>query len=202
MLRTNLRGQIRQTPLPKWKALLPLFEAIMNSFQAVQDLKVGGEHKIVVVMERERGLLNEDDPPVAGFEVHDTGVGFNDENFEWFNAAYSEHKVDRGGKGLGRFMWLKAFEFVEVVSVFSSEDEEGAFALWKREFRFDLDYDPEKGMAVRVANQPLRTIVRTLRFSNAVPAAMSACHRSARTTASGTFYPSPDAARLPSDRNP
>jgi hypothetical protein len=164
MLRTNLRGQIRQTPLPKWKALLPLFEAIMNSFQAVQDSKMGAEHKIIIILERERGLFSEDDLPIAGFEIHDTGVGFNDENFDSFNTAYSEHKVDRGGKGLGRFMWLKAFEFVDVLSVFSSEDEGEGPSLWKREFRFDLDYDPDKGVAVPVVNERIHTTVKLKGF--------------------------------------
>lgn len=103
MLRTNLRGQIRQTPLPKWKALLPLFEAVMNSFQAINDSKTEREHKIIISVEREAGLLSaEDDQPVTGFEITDTGVGFDDDNFESFNTAFSEHKVDRGGKGFDR----------------------------------------------------------------------------------------------------
>ena len=147
----NLRGQIRQTPLPKWKALLPLFEAVMNSFQAIHDSEAKHDHKIIISVEREAGLLSaEEDQPISAFEIMDTGVGFNDDNFESFNTAFSEHKVDRGGKGLGRFMWLKAFDMVNISSVFSTEDPGEARTLWKREFNFDVNYDPESALPIQI----------------------------------------------------
>ncbi len=166
MLLTNLRGQIRQTPLPKWKALLPLFEAVMNSFQAIQDAKGKREHKIVISVERELDLLGEDNPTINGFTISDTGVGFDDANFDSFNVAYSEHKVDRGGKGLGRFMWLKAFSEVRIISVFADVDAQGATNLWKRDFSFDVDYDPDKAAANVVLSETVGTIVRLSGFRN------------------------------------
>ena len=39
MLWTNLGNQVRQTLLPKWKLLIPLFEAVMNSFRAIHDAR-------------------------------------------------------------------------------------------------------------------------------------------------------------------
>src|SRR6266446_4910210 len=33
MLWTNLRNQVRQTPLPKWKALIPLFEPVLQNLR-------------------------------------------------------------------------------------------------------------------------------------------------------------------------
>jgi hypothetical protein len=107
MLKINLRGQIRQTALPKWKPLLPLFEAMMNAFQAVQDAPKDAAHKIIVEIEREHDLDLGDEPPVSGFKVTDTGVGFNDDNFDSFNTSFSDYKIARGGKGLGRFIWRK-----------------------------------------------------------------------------------------------
>ena len=47
-LKTNLRGQVRQTTLPKWKSLLPLFEAIMNAYQAIEEADKNRVHSIVV----------------------------------------------------------------------------------------------------------------------------------------------------------
>lgn len=102
MLRTNLRGQIRQTQLPKWKALLPLFEAVMNSFQAIQDADARRAHKITIAVERQEELFEVELPPIVGFEVTDTGVGFDDDNFDSFNTAYSEHKFNRGGTSARR----------------------------------------------------------------------------------------------------
>ncbi|MCF6371092.1 ATP-binding protein [Rhizobium halophilum] len=167
LLLTNLRGQIRQTPLPKWKALLPLFEAVMNSFQAIEDVATSRQHKIIVSVEREHDLLGEENPFVSGFTITDTGVGFNDENFDSFNTAYSEHKVERGGKGLGRFMWLKAFDEVRITSCFSDDDDTaGRTVLWRRDFIFDVDYDPDLAGAKPVANGAVGTTVRLSGFRN------------------------------------
>lgn len=100
MLKTNLRGQIRQTNLPKWKPLLPLFEAVMNSVQAVQE-RSDATSRIIVEVERDHGLGLDDSPPIFGFTVRDNGVGFTDENFDSFNTAFSEYKLTRwGGRGL------------------------------------------------------------------------------------------------------
>ncbi len=165
MLLTNLRGQIRQTPLPRWKALLPLFEAIMNSVQAIQESKAERLHKITIVIERDdNGMFKEEVPAITGFSISDTGVGFDDDNFFSFNTAFSEYKYDRGGKGLGRFMWLKAFDRVEIRSVFSADDGDEKPSLWKRDFRFGFDYNPDQAQPVEVENVQVGTTVRLSNF--------------------------------------
>ncbi|MGO8021197.1 ATP-binding protein [Rhizobium leguminosarum] len=164
MLLTNLRGQIRQTPLPRWKALLPLFEAIMNSVQAIQESKAERRHRIGIEIHREDGgIFREDTPAITGFSVADTGVGFDDDNFFSFNTAFSEYKYDRGGKGLGRFMWLKAFDHVEIESVFSADDGDGP-SLWRRSFRFGFDYNPDQAQPSRVSGPSAGTTVRLSHF--------------------------------------
>lgn len=92
----------------------------MNSFQAIQDAGGDRRHKVTIAVERDDNLLGTDNSPIVGFEIRDTGIGFTDENFDSFNTAYSEHKYERGGKGLGRFMWLKAFETVHLKTVFQA----------------------------------------------------------------------------------
>jgi hypothetical protein len=164
MLRTNLRGQIRQTHLPKWKALLPLFEAVMNSFQAIQEFEGERKHKIIISVERQQDLLELDDPPIVGFEITDTGIGFTDNNFDSFNTAYSEHKFDRGGKGLGRFMWLKAFDEVIIHSVFRAQDGAEEPSLWERDFRFGFDYDPDNASARKIERGSVGTSIKLSGF--------------------------------------
>ncbi|MER9223158.1 ATP-binding protein [Mesorhizobium sp. M0644] len=160
MLRTNLRGQIRQTQLPRWKALLPLFEAVMNSFQAIQDAKSHRRHRVTIVVERDADLIGEDNAPIVGFEIRDTGIGFTDENFDSFNTAYSEHKYERGGKGLGRFMWLKAFETVHVRTTFQAQDGDDEPSHWLRDFEFGFDYDPDAASAAQIDSGASGTTVR------------------------------------------
>lgn len=147
-LKTNLRGQIRQTPLPKWKCLLPLFESVMNAFQAIQDETVKRDHSIIIECERDSALdLGDELPPFIAFTVRDSGVGFNDANFDSFNTAFSEYKYDRGGKGVGRIMWLVAFEKADVDSIFREPDSGHP---WRRTFTFDVNYDPDNAPALPI----------------------------------------------------
>lgn len=165
MLKTNLRGQVRQTKLPESKPLLPLFEAVINAFQAIQEareVRDVGAHRIVIDIEREVGLdFGEKRPPITGFMVTDTGVGLNDANFDSFNTAYSEYKLSRGGKGLGRILWLKAFEGVEITSVFTQPDEKQTY---RRAFIFDFDYNPDKALPTPIDTAPSGTMVRLSGF--------------------------------------
>jgi hypothetical protein len=141
MLWTNLRNQVRQTPLPKWKPLIPLFEAVMNSFQAVRDAKRSGSSGFIrITIERENILIDEDQAPIRNFIIIDNGIGLNDANFDSFNTAFSDHKLSRGGKGLGRFTWLKAFDRVGIDSVFREDGDEAL----RRSFTFDEGYELEK----------------------------------------------------------
>ena len=48
-------GRIRNTNLPKAKALLPLFEAVMNAFQAIEEAG-GNDHNIHIIAERQGEL--------------------------------------------------------------------------------------------------------------------------------------------------
>jgi hypothetical protein len=157
-LKTNLRGQVRQTALPKWKCLLPLFEAVMNSFQAIQEADPKREHSITVDCKRDNVLdLGDELAPFVSFTITDTGVGFNDANFESFNTAFSEYKFERGGKGLGRIMWLVAFDKAEINSIFIETDSRHP---WRRKFTFDTNYDPDRAPPAAIeAGTPGTTIV-------------------------------------------
>ncbi|NUB05804.1 ATP-binding protein [Azospirillum sp. Vi22] len=162
MFKSNLKGQVRQTLLPKWRPLLPLFEAVVNAFQAIQESPRRASHHVVVEIERDHtDLLRDDRPQISGFKITDTGVGFNAENFDSFNTSYSDYKLDRGGKGLGRIMWLKAFSRVEIDSVFVTPDSDGA---WRRAFTFNEGYTPGRATANPVAATSTGTSVRLVGF--------------------------------------
>lgn len=91
-IRIDLRNQVRQTNLPKWKPLLPLFETVINSFQAISDANPKKTGSVTVEIERETPLLTEENPRIIGFKVVDDGVGLNDDNFDSFNTAFSPHR--------------------------------------------------------------------------------------------------------------
>ncbi len=114
-------GRIRNislAPNPK-NALFPLFEAIMNSIQAIEE-RFGRDHLPSgrIQIEVVRGSKGE----CQGFRVFDNGIGFNPPNLESFVKMDSQKKADTGGKGVGRLLWLKVLEKVSVESRYEAPD--------------------------------------------------------------------------------
>ena len=138
----DLKGRVNRLKLAERNMLLPVFEAIVNSIHAIEDTKVPNG-KIEICAERNQQMklqLNDVEkkvlPDIVSFSVTDNGIGFNDDNYESFKKEYSTHKAERGGLGIGRFMWLKAFNDVKVESQFYEEKEPT-----KRSFYFNLKND-------------------------------------------------------------
>jgi hypothetical protein len=157
-IRVNIANQVRQTTVLAWRPLLPLFEAVINSFQAIKEAKLPSNipgHVIIEVV-RDRQQLDLDVPPITGFRIIDNGIGLDDGNYDSFNTAFSPHKLARGGKGLGRFTWLKAFDHARIDSTFKDDD-----GLHTRSFIFDENYDVDdkRGLPKRATQtQPTTTI--------------------------------------------
>jgi hypothetical protein len=159
-MKASIAGRIRNTHLPKAKALLPLFEAVMNSFQAIEE--AGGiNHKIHVIAERQGDLEDDKAGAITAFSVIDTGSGFNDDNLDSFETVDSPYKAQRGGKGLGRFLWLKAFQKVEIDSHYSAVGQTG---LLHRRFSFSEREEPLDAKPVASDRMSPETTVRLAGF--------------------------------------
>lgn len=65
-----------------------------------------------------KGKSIEEPAHFEAFVVTDNGKGFNTENYTSFLEAYSQLKVKKGCKGIGRFLWLKAFDKVAINSTY------------------------------------------------------------------------------------
>ncbi|MDX2849250.1 ATP-binding protein [Streptomyces sp. PA03-3a] len=151
-LTTSLAGRVRNTSLPKSHALLPLLEAVVNGIQAI-DARFGDDVERGCLSVRiQRSPQEELDlgpagpgrvalKPIIGFLVEDNGVGFTAENMTSFETLDSDHKAAIGCRGVGRLLWLKAFDRVSVRSTY--EDEAGG--LHGRQFRFSVEGEVEPG---------------------------------------------------------
>ena len=60
--------------------------------------------------------------PIQSITVSDNGIGFDVNNFKSFLESDSTYKAAIGGKGVGRFSWLVAFEKATIDSIFTDED--------------------------------------------------------------------------------
>lgn len=130
-MRALVEGRLRNTRLPRSKPLLPVFEAVMNGFQAIEETE-RADGEIEVILEREPTTDDTRPAAVAAVTVVDNGVGFTAENLEAFNTVDTLRRAAAGGKGLGRFLWLKAFGRAEIDSRFRDNGE-----LYSRRFTFE-----------------------------------------------------------------
>jgi hypothetical protein len=106
---------------------MPLFEAVVNSIHSIEDAGLSSmEGRIIVHIMRDgqeelRGLDSYDPNAITGFRIQDNGIGFNETNINSFKTLDSDHKESRGGRGVGRLLWLKAFRSVNIESIFSDD---------------------------------------------------------------------------------
>lgn len=127
----NVAGQVGQIRLSNAKALWPLFETVINSIQSLEDSNVPDKKIIIDALRPEhvqlkidsKGNKTEEPAHFERFDVTDNGNGFNVENYTSFLEAYSQLKVKKGCKGIGRFLWLKAFNQVSINSSYYEDDK-------------------------------------------------------------------------------
>lgn len=143
-MKINFPNYVESLKLPQGKALYPLFEAVSNSIDAIEERKIENG-KIIITIERlAQGLLLNDDNeenreslPIKDILIEDNGVGFRDENFAAFSELNTIWKKNRGGKGVGRVSWLKVFNSAEIESTYKNGNHNQS-----RQFRFICDENP------------------------------------------------------------
>ncbi|HDI3121694.1 ATP-binding protein [Clostridium botulinum] len=166
MFKVDVRGRIEKMKLSKNSSLLPLFEAIVNSFQSIEELGSKDNTYIKITLKRDLDQIVLNDMKEDGafyyideFRIEDNGIGFNNKNFESFLTSDSTYKLDKGGKGIGRFLWLKAFEDITIFSTYEEDN-----IVKKRNFQFLLDNDPVKNIDEEKTEDELKTVVKLQGF--------------------------------------
>jgi hypothetical protein len=136
MSRINIQGTIENIR-SKSNVYTPIIEAVVNSIQSIIDKGIENG-KIEIILQREKILeFDNAKSEIKTVEVRDNGLGFTQENRDSFDTFYSEYRKNLGGKGFGRFMFVKYFDNVKVESVFRNENSE----LKSRKFRFGKLYE-------------------------------------------------------------
>jgi hypothetical protein len=131
---SNIANKVRNTRLPRTKPLLPLFELISNSIHSIEEAIAKNilqptEGKIIIDCIRNGSpetlekLVDIDIYPIHSFIVTDNGIGLDEENLKAFIEADTDHKIDIGGKGVGRFVCLKAFRELNITSYYKEKSE-------------------------------------------------------------------------------
>ena len=93
----------------------PLFEAVSNAIHSTQSRfreHVASNGRVIVTVNTNRNKAG------VWATVEDNGVGLDDENWEAFTTTDTDNKIQIGGKGVGRLMWLDCFEDIKVSSLY------------------------------------------------------------------------------------
>jgi hypothetical protein len=168
-MKLNFQGRVNNIVLPGYRSLLPVFEAVINGFHALEDSsRKDGVIRIYVRrdpnQQRQQSLIGNrlSSRRILGFAVEDNGIGFTAKNYESFETSDTDHKKTRGAKGVGRFMWLKAFDSVDVASTFAEEGKH-----FHRKFTFDLANDGISNHQLNGGNgHPIKTVIELRSFKD------------------------------------
>jgi hypothetical protein len=120
-MRFDLSGRLDNMRLPDGKAaiLYSIYEAVSNSLHAIDDrfgaaARENGTIDITVETDDETGYIKL-------MTVRDNGIGLNLKNLDAFDTCDSRNKRLRGGKGIGRLIWLKVFDKIRVRSTYTND---------------------------------------------------------------------------------
>lgn len=150
VFQTNIKGKVNETNVPIEKGYIAILEAISNSIFAIEE-KCINNGKIVIEFLRDDMYqdnftkTNSDilkNLPINSIKITDNGIGLNEKNFDSFMTCNSDYKLDKGGKGIGRFTWLKVFNHVEISSVY--QNSRGNFECKSFNFVNDNELKNEK----------------------------------------------------------
>ena len=115
-------------------SLTPIIEAVCNSIEAIGKSEPDGKIRIILKRDGSKDLGLEDNPvkgEIIAVDIIDNGEGFTEVNRDSFDTYKSDHKISSGGKGFGRFMFLKYFNRVTVESIYRKDE-----VFFKRTFTF------------------------------------------------------------------
>ena len=170
MSKINIEGIVRDIK-GRTTYLTPLIEAICNSIDAIGG-KTGGLIEIIVKRDNQKDT---DEPEksrgigsVIAIDVVDNGKGFDEVNRDSFDTYKSGYKYQFGGKGFGRFMYLKYFSKVTIESIFREDNN-----FKKRTFTFGHGAEIIENEQVVEYNVPDATTGTVLHLSSVKPNAIS-----------------------------
>ncbi len=116
-MKFDVIGRINNMRLPDGKTaiLYSVYEGVSNSIHAINDkfseantASKGRVHVDISVDEHD---------DIDSISITDNGIGFTPGNIQSFETSDSRFKYQRGGKGVGRFIWFKMFESIKIDSI-------------------------------------------------------------------------------------
>lgn len=115
-MKFDVLGRIENMDLPDGKIAVhySVYEAVSNSIHAIVDRF--GEKEAASKGHIDINIESDKNSEITSINISDNGIGFTAGNISSFETSDSRHKYTRGGKGVGRLIWIKLFEDIKVKS--------------------------------------------------------------------------------------
>ena len=133
-MKLNFKNRVRNFKFSPNDVFVPLYEAITNSIQAIEEKNNLKDSYINVKIARDSYRIGDFISGIFSIEIADNGIGFVNRNYESFCTSDSDYKFELGGKGVGRINWLKAYEITHIKSVYEEHGKKYA-----RLFSFNIE---------------------------------------------------------------
>ncbi len=149
-MKFNFKNRVRNFKFSASDVFVPLYEAITNSIQAIEEKKNLKDSYINIRIERDSYRIADFTSGIFAIEITDNGIGFVEHNYDSFCTSDSDYKFELGGKGVGRINWLKAFETTHVKSVYEENGKK-----YERLFSFNIDDEIFNEKLTEVSNDTI-----------------------------------------------
>lgn len=154
-MKFNFKNRVRNFKFSTSDIFVPLYEAITNSIQAIEEKGNYDDAKVDIKIARDSYRIAGFTSGIFSIQITDNGIGFIERNFDSFSTSDSDYKFEIGGKGVGRINWLKAFEIIYVKSVYEENGKR-----YERMFDFNIDDEIHNVKVKEVGSEvPLETSI-------------------------------------------
>ena len=126
-----LAEELKTIPKKSKNLLQPIFEAIMNSFEAISVLNKG---EISIEINIHKDLFTDEDGKTEtekcdfkSIKISDNGVGFNEKEFKRLFTLRDNSK-NKNNKGTGRIQYLHYFETAKIISIYEDSKSSTKFS--------------------------------------------------------------------------
>lgn len=122
-MKINIKQRIKNLNMGINDVWFPLYEAVVNSYQSIQDRGNTNTGNITIKISRKPTVLMDEIGDVDTIEIIDNGIGFDDKNYDAFLTSDTDNKIAIGGKGIGRLTWAKVFTSAKITSTYLKDEK-------------------------------------------------------------------------------
>src|SRR5690554_3392861 len=122
-MKINIKQRIKNLNMGINDVWFPLYEAVVNSYQSIQEKGNINTGNITIKISRKPTVLMDEVGDVDTIEIIDNGIGFDERNYDTILTSDTDNKIEIGRKGVGRLTWAKVFTSAKITSTYLKDEK-------------------------------------------------------------------------------